>query len=68
MSYRENVGVGHVVEIIRKNRADQQGTQVIGQVTGVAESFINPDRLRVMIAGIDMWFDLDENTLIERMA
>lgn len=68
MAYRENVQVGHHVELIRKNRADQAGTQIIGQVTGVAEAYLAPDRLRVQIAGIDTWFELDDNTLIERMA
>ena len=68
MSYRNNVQVGHIVEIIRRNRDDQQGTQIIGQVTGVAESWVNPDKLRVLIAGIDLWIDLDDNTMIERLA
>lgn len=68
MAYRNNVQVGHVVEIIRKNRDDQQGLQVIGQVTGVAEDWVNPDQLRLMIAGLDMWLSLDDNTMIERLA
>jgi uncharacterized protein YbjT (DUF2867 family) len=68
MAYRENVQVGHVVEIIRRNRDDQQGLQVIGQVTGVAEDWVNPDQLRLMIAGLDMWLSLDDNTMIERLA
>lgn len=68
MSYRNNVQVGHVVEIIRKNRDDQQGLQVIGQVTGVAEDYVDPDMLRVMLAGLGEWMRLDENTMIERLA
>jgi len=68
MAYRNNVQVGHVVEIIRKNRDDQQGLQVIGQVTGVAEDWGNPEQLRLMIAGLDMWLSLDDNTMIERLA
>ena len=68
MSYRNNVQVGHVVEIIRKNRDDQQGLQIIGQVTGVAEDYVDPDMLRVMIAGLGEWLRLDDNTVIERLA
>lgn len=68
MSYRNNVQFGHVVEIIRKNRDDQQGLQVIGQVTGVAESYLGPDTLRVQLAGLSEWINLDENTMIERLA
>lgn len=68
MSYRNNVQVGHVVEIIRKNRDDQQGLQIIGQVTGVAEDYVDPDMLRVMLAGLGEWMRLDENTMIERLA
>lgn len=68
MSYRTNVHIGHVVEIIRKNRDDQQGLQLIGQVTGVAESFLGPDILRIQLAGLDEWVNLDENTMIERLA
>lgn len=68
MAYRHNVQVGHVVELIIKNRLDQQGTQVIGQVTGVAESWLSPDRLRLMIAGIEWWFDLNDDTMIERLS
>lgn len=67
-SYRNKVQVGHIVEIIRKNRDDQQGLQVIGQVVGVAEDYIHPDRLRVLIAGLDTWMSLDENTVIERLS
>jgi hypothetical protein len=68
MSYRNNVQVGHVVEIIRKNRDDQQGLQIIGQVTGVAEDYVDPDMLRLMIAGLGEWLRLDDNTVIERLA
>lgn len=68
MAYRNNVQIGHIVEIIRKNRDDQQGLQVIGQVTGVAESFLSPDHLRIQLAGLDVWLDLDDNTMIERLA
>lgn len=68
MSYRNNVQIGHIVEIIRRNRDDQQGLQVIGQVTGVAEAYVTPDRLRIQLAGLDTWLELDDNTTIERLA
>ena len=53
-----SITIGDILHIDIPTRDDQVTTSVIGQVTGLAESFINPDNIRVHIAGLDTWVDL----------
>lgn len=51
--------IGEVVTLVK---VDIQGrlTKVTGRVTGLAESYANPDAQRVMVAEVGQWFDTTE--------
>ena len=57
-----SITIGALLQIDIPTREDQVTTSIIGQVTGVAESFSSPDDLRVIIAGMDNWIDLQGKT------
>jgi hypothetical protein len=57
-----SITIGALLHIELPTRDDQLTTSVIGQVTGIAESFMKPDSVRVLIAGMDNWIDLDGKT------
>lgn len=57
-----SITIGALLQIDIPTREDQVTSTIIGQVTGVAESFSNPDSPRVLIAGIDNWIDLEGKT------
>jgi hypothetical protein len=56
---RTHMKIGDVVTLVK---VDIQGrlTKVTGRITGLAESYHNPDAQRVMISEIGLWFDTTE--------
>ena len=67
MSYAHEVNRGHRVTLTI--RGVSENTYITGFVSGVAESFGNPDDLRITIQGISEWFDLSQPDIrVEQVA
>ena len=57
------IGVGDRITVSWKAKESGTFTLASGQVTGIAQSYLNPDQLRVLIAGLDQWIDLEGKTV-----
>jgi len=51
--------IGDVVTLVK---VDIQGrlTKITGRITGLAESYLNPDSQRIMISQVEVWLEADE--------
>lgn len=58
-----NVQVGDRVSLLIRN-AGRELTDIQGEVVGVRADYLNPDLKSVLIAGIDAWIFLGDNTEI----
>lgn len=47
---------------------DSENTYIVGEVLGIRQQYFNPDGISVLIAGIDVWLDLDLDKTVVRLA
>lgn len=57
------IGVGDRITLTWRAKDSSSFTLTSGQVTGVAQSYLNADQLRVLISGLDQWIDLEGKTV-----